>query len=297
MDKCKTIKELKLEKAVTESFVDTFTMCKENPVLSESVRRSIAEQIVIPETAECSTTYTRKHREVKDGEVVLSSRRTFEAAARYKNKKIAVLNFANACCPSNPAIGLDFMQEKCLCRESTLNSCIDTSECWSKFYNHHREMYGYFGNPPAFERLIHSGNMIYTPGVTVFKTFDKVPRLMPQSKWFDVDVITMAAPDGGGYGKRNRDLMYEAFLDIFTKRFDHIMIEASAHNVDVLILGAFGCGEYGNDPAVVATAMARSIVSHRTEFDTIEVALYENRTKRNYRAFRLAFDSIPIRVE
>ena len=36
--------------------------------------------------------------------------------------------------------------------------------------------------------------MIYTKDVTVFKDDSVVPQALPENDWFDVDVITCAAP-------------------------------------------------------------------------------------------------------
>jgi uncharacterized protein (TIGR02452 family) len=56
---------------------------------------------------------------------------------------------------------------------------------WDGFYQPHRDAH----DP------IHNDDIIYTPGVTVFKTDTAMPELMPESDWYDVDVITCAAPN------------------------------------------------------------------------------------------------------
>ena len=38
-------------------------------------------------------------------------------------------------------------------------------------------------------------DIIYTPGVVVFKTDTSAPATMPESEWYEVDVITCAAPN------------------------------------------------------------------------------------------------------
>ena len=38
-------------------------------------------------------------------------------------------------------------------------------------------------------------DIIYTPGIVVFKTDTAAPVTMPESEWYEVDVITCAAPN------------------------------------------------------------------------------------------------------
>ena len=42
---------------------------------------------------------------------------------------------------------------------------------------------------------INNADIIYTPDVTVFKTDTSCPKLMNEKDWYDVDVITCAAPN------------------------------------------------------------------------------------------------------
>ena len=45
------------------------------------------------------------------------------------------------------------------------------------------------------ENPINNADIIYTPGVTVFKTDTSNPKLLDEKDWYDVDVITCAAPN------------------------------------------------------------------------------------------------------
>ena len=98
---------------------------------------------------------------------------------------MCVHNFASA---SNPGGGVTRganAQEECLCRCSSLYFCLNTSEMWSGFYQPHR----YAQNP------LHNDDIIYTPNVTVFKTDTADPKLMAERDWYEVNVITCAAPN------------------------------------------------------------------------------------------------------
>ena len=114
--------------------------------------------------------------------VIVTKKRTFEASASYKNQHVAVHNFASA---SNPGGGVTKganAQEEYLCRCSGLYFCLNTSAMWDGFYKPHRDAH----DP------IHNDDIIYTPGVTVFKSDTAVPQLLPETEWYDVDIITSA---------------------------------------------------------------------------------------------------------
>ena len=68
---------------------------------------------------------------------------------------------------------------------------------------------------------------------------------------------------------RDRDL-----LDIHFARLCRIMDIAALNGVDNLILGAFGCGVFLNDPAVVAEAAMEAVRKNRKAFRSVEFAVY-----------------------
>ena len=60
--------------------------------------------------------------------------------------------------------------------------------------------------------------------------------------------------------------------------------------MDAIILGAFGCGAFANDPKVVAEAFRNAVLDYRQYFRSIEFAVYfrSNETE-NYDAFKEAW--------
>ena len=61
---------------------------------------------------------------------------------------------------------------------------------------------------------------------------------------------------------------------------------AANHNADVLIMGAFGCGAFGNDPVVVAKAFETAAEMFANDFAVIEYAIFHtDEESPNYRAF------------
>ena len=61
---------------------------------------------------------------------------------------------------------------------------------------------------------------------------------------------------------------------------------AVAGGNEVVILGAFGCGAFENNPEVVARASKDVLEAYRNSFETIEFAVYcSPRDERNYTIF------------
>ncbi len=102
-----------------------------------------------------------------------------------------------------------------------------------------------------------------------------------------MDIITCAAPDQ----RRNCDdlqlsLSDDAIIDIFEKRFRRIFELAYHNKVQVLILGAFGCGVFGNPPELVAKAADKICREFSGKYDSLEFAIFEPVIKgKNYQGF------------
>lgn len=163
---------------------------------------------------------------------------TFECAKKYaKSGRTAVLNFANPEYPGGSVKYGAMAQEECLCRSSNLYPCLTESKINGDFYGYHRSKdNGYY-----------SDRIIYTRNVTVFKdegTKDTVPHLMNVKDWFDVDVITCSAP----YLYGVEDIDYAKLRDILKRRIKNIFEVALDNMAENIILGAFGCGVFGNPP-------------------------------------------------
>lgn len=186
---------------------------------------------------------------------------------------MAVHNFASA---SNPGGGVTTganAQEECLCRCSGLYFCLNTPAMWDGFYKPHRDAH----DP------IHNDDIIYTPGVTVFKTDTATPQLLPESEWYDVDIITCAAPNlrnqpsnqyNSGDGNMQVKMKDNELLVLHEKKLRRILEVALSEGCETIILGAFGCGAFQNAPEVVALADRNVIKEYLHAFKNIEFAVY-----------------------
>lgn len=264
-------------------FEDTEKRCKENTILKNAVRSSIAAQKLILEGDTLAEVNKKVYRE--PAKLIVSKKRSYEAASGYKGQKVCVHNFASA---SNPGGGVTRgagAQEECLCRCSTLYFCLNIRDMWNGFYAPHRNEH----NP------IHNDDIIYTPQVKVFKTDTAYPKLMPEGDWYDVNVITCAAPNlrpvpsnsyNQGDGNKAVKVSDKELLALHEKRLRRILDVAVLEGNEVVILGAFGCGAFLNNPEVVARAAKNVIADYMHAFKVIEFAIYcSPRDEQNYKVF------------
>ena len=239
------------------SFVMNHTMdiCKDDNSLRNYIASATAHQEIVYQQDRIDGVQL----DGPTANIVVSKKRTFEAAEQYKGKKTAVLNFAN-----NHSIGgapwSAGAQEESLCRCSTLYPCLKAAEV--PFYQKHIDAFkqgnlGKYGND----------DLIYTPDVIVFKTDESAPKLRDSSEWFSVDVITSAAPIVVGEEIREKLLAEDLYI-----RLRRVFEIAKKNNVEVLILGAYGCGAFGNPPEVVARVFKQLIKEFK--FDAVELAVY-----------------------
>jgi len=238
---------------------DTKHMYESLPELQEAVKNSISRQYMVVQEEDISQPVAEHSRT----QYICSGKRSFEAAKAYSGKKVAVLNFAN-----NHAIGgAPFSagaQEESLCRCSTLLPCIEAMRV--PFYEKHQNDY----KKGVLDGVVGNDDLIYTPDVVVFKTDERTnpiyPKMMPQTEWYKVDVITCAAPE-----LRWTKHKPENYGHIIESRIKKILDVAAKEKAQVLILGAWGCGAFGNDSKVVSAIFYRLLKNYN--FEIVEFAL------------------------
>ena len=268
-------------------FRDTEKLVKENKVLVTAVKKSTSNQLLIPEYMQVDEIMQTevKLRSHDEGIVLVSKKRTYEAASAYRGMKVCVHNFASATNPGGGVTKGSSAQEECLCRCSTLYFNLYTSDMWGGFYSPHR----------AMQDPIHNDDCIYTPDVVVFKSDTAEPKLLKEEEWYNVNVVTCAAPNlslmpsnamNTGDGVKRAKISDKDLYDLHVKRLTRIMDIAVAGGNEVVILGAFGCGAFENNPEVVAKASKTVVDKYKNKFKTIEFAVYcSPKDERNFTVF------------
>ena len=149
---------------------------------------------------------------------------TLVAAQRmhHPGRRLLALNFANGLQPGGGFLTGARAQEEVLCRSSALYTTLDGD----KMYSAHK------GRPHPDS----TDWAILSPRVPVFRTDAGIT--VP---WWPLDVITCAAPFAPAIGS-------ERASELLRLRIHRVLAIAAAHDYDSLVLGAWGCGAFGNDP-------------------------------------------------
>ena len=149
-------------------------------------------------------------------------------------RRVGVLNFASGKRPGGGFLNGAGAQEESLARSSALYPSLLAHP---EYYIAHRELKSHR----------YSDRMIYSPDCPVIR--DDAGTLLDEP--FLVDFITSVAPNTGALAKRRR----HGGMPIATlveRRLRKILALACAQGCDALVLGAWGCGVFRNDPVLVA---------------------------------------------
>ena len=268
-----------------EVFKDTENLYTNNKEISEALNNSKLHTFIYDniEIIESDGVYK------EPAEVKVTNLDTLTAAKQYATVEpedgtsgiIGVLNFASATNPGGGVTKGSSAQEECLCRCTTLYPTLNQEKCWNKYYNVNRQANTNIG----------SDTIIYTRDVLVLK--DKDYKLLDQM--FNVDVLTCAAPNlrenpknsyNSGANKEQLVLTDEELYDVHVKRAKCILEVATEEGVDYLILGAFGCGAFKNNPEVVAKAYRDTLPKYIHNFKVIDFAVIDGKYTNNYEIFK-----------
>ncbi|OAQ66136.1 hypothetical protein VFPPC_14290 [Pochonia chlamydosporia 170] len=165
---------------------------------------------------------------------------TLEAASRLTghSSRVAILNMASPLRPGGGVLTGATSQEEQLCARTTLYASL-------------RE---------DFYRLPDVGG-VYTPDVLVVRGWDGQMSELPVSKRFFVDVVTAAMlrmPDvEGGVYAEDKD------REVVVRKMRAVMRMARERGVGGLVLGAWGCGAYGNPVGEIARSWRRVLLGRK----------------------------------
>ncbi|MFG2430668.1 TIGR02452 family protein [Streptomyces sp. NPDC048590] len=150
--------------------------------------------------------------------------------------KIAVLNYASARNPGGGYLNGAQAQEESLCRGSALHATLLRAP---EFYAHHR----------AERSAFYTDRVIHSPGVPVFR--DDRGRLLEAP--YTAGFLTSPAPNAGVIRRLSPDLAARIPAAL-ARRAERVLEVAAVRGYRRLVLGAWGCGVFMNDPADVAEA-------------------------------------------
>lgn len=257
--------------ALIECFRDTQICLRENPELARRTKIMQAGTRLYQERYEAVFRTEKQERPI-----LVVADTTFHCASLLAEpgKTVAVLNFANAYNPGGSVREGILAQEECLCRSSNLYAALTMPYLLHNYYKLNDRTTGDMG----------TDRIIYSPGVTVFKSDDPCP--VPLDVWFAADVITCAAPYCDTTKKKPVSL--EKLEEVFFSRIRNILEVAIAGGVDDLVLGAFGCGAFHNPPELVAKVFRQLLVTegYAACFRSVVFAIKPAEDNQNLEIFR-----------
>lgn len=190
--------------------------------------------------------------------------------------RVAVLNFASARHPGGGYLTGAKAQEEDICRKTLLHPCLLAVPDYYAAHERARDPF-------------YSDRLIYSPDVPVIR--DHHNRLT--APVITIDVITCAAPNAGVIQRYRPDSAGRIPGEL-TRRAAAVLAAAARHGAHRLVLGAWGCGVFRNDPRHVAAAFHAHLTgpgAYRDAFAQVTFAVLDRTgEQQNLRAFRDAFE-------
>ncbi|GME26650.1 hypothetical protein GTA08_BOTSDO04174 [Neofusicoccum parvum] len=170
---------------------------------------------------------------------------TLEAAARLgstgnKRSRVAVLNMASPLRPGGGVLNGATSQEEWLCLRTTLYPSL-------------RE---------EFYRLPEVG-AVYTPDVLVFRTWDDEAADLDKKDRFFIDVVTagmLRFPDVEGEEGEEKRYALAKDRELVLQKMKAVMRILKMKGLDKVVLGAWGCGAYGNPVGEISRAWKKVLL-------------------------------------
>lgn len=211
-----------------------------------------------------------RHCSIPSTEFFVIDATTTEATlvALQDGEQTCVLNFASYCNPGGGFLNGAMAQEEALCASSTLYEVLIEQE--DKFYNENRK---------ATNKGLYTNRRLFSPKITFFDDNRKPVG--------EASVITCAAPN---YRAASRNGIHSNVCNNEVwKRVSAVLNSAAHFECGTLILGAFGCGVFGNDPKIVSDAFLTLLqTDYKNVFEKVIFAI-PGKNGINYATFESTF--------
>ncbi|MEO1052400.1 MAG: TIGR02452 family protein [Bacteroidota bacterium] len=211
-------------------------------------------------------------------EILLENCTTLEACASLarQTEDVFCLNFASAKNPGGGFLGGAQAQEESLARSSGLYPAI----------NQMREMYD---TNRKQKSCLYLDYMIYSPRVSFFRKDNNSLT----DDFYVASVLTAPAVNAGVVkSKEQRNV--PKIRPTMERRIDKVLSIAYQKGYETLVLGAWGCGVFQNDPHEIADIFASQLKSggkFENVFKTVFFAVLDRKDRGVYRAFAEHFNS------
>jgi uncharacterized protein (TIGR02452 family) len=184
---------------------------------------------------------------------------------------LCVLNFASAKKVCGGFLRGARAQEEDLARSSGLYRCLETQP-------------DYYEENQSCGSFLYTDHMIYSPDVPWFRANGSLFLEEP----FTASIISSPAPNAKEY-YRKKEGSRRGLNETLSRRVEKILAVSKAKNNSSLLLGAWGCGVFQNDPKEVASTFMAHLKTKRFRswFKKVVFAVYDQSEGNNtYRAFK-----------
>lgn len=209
-----------------------------------------------------------------------------ELAAGRSGSGIGVLNSASPKKAGAASLSGGDTQEECLIRQSTLLSS-QNSDAGTQFYATHRVESDGSG--------LHHHAMLYSPGVVVFK--DERGRCTSP---FPIDVVSSVPVNiATVHAKFNVDSqeLDKGVRDVMKERMARILRLFEERGDGILILGAFGVGQFCNSPDMIGELWADLLLARGAKFQGVFEKIVFAVPGKHLLTFENAFQSRVLEAE
>lgn len=176
-----------------------------------------------------------------------------------------LLNFSSYKNPGGMFLNGSKAQEECLCHESFLYNVLSEQKSFYAWNNSHKN------------RALYQNRGLYSPEV-IFERGGVA---------FSCNVITCAAPNKSA-AQKYQNVTDEENTRVLKSRIKFVLDIAKENNVDILILGAYGCGVFGQNTAEVAEIFKNYLETTHSCFEQVVFAVPKS-GDGNYENFASVF--------
>lgn len=225
--------------------------------LSEAIERAVSDTIIY-KSANRPEVCFQCHAKTQ---ILVTAETTVAALLRLNGESgghLCCLNFASARNPGGGFLGGAEAQEESLARSSALYPCLLAAR-------------DYYVSNRACTSSLYLDLAIWSPGVPFFRD-DRGSLLTSPTL---ASVITSPAPNAGAVAL-NEPQNFSKIEDTLKRRAAIVLAIAAEKGVQRLVLGAWGCGVFRNDPLMVADAFSCLLLGEFADvFDQVIFAIYD----------------------
>ena len=217
-----------------------------------------------------------------DTKFCVANETTFAAASNILQKqpqaKVLCLNFASAKNAGGGFLRGSQAQEEALCRASALYASIEPQR-------------SYYDSNRRCGTCLYTDHMIYSPMVPVFRDDNDALLIEP----YRVSFITAPAVNTGALANSEPEKL-PLVSDVMRSRIDKLLSLAVLNGYRHLVLGAWGCGVFRNEPSRIAELFREQLTGtgrFAAAFECVRFGVLDfAKDKSTFRAFDDCFQSV-----